>query len=196
LLPRAPRVGRRPQRSPTSSTSRARRTARLPTTLTCRSSGVPSAVPRRAAPGTGPARHLWILGRAHRHDQSSRRTCSCWITTIHSRSAKRYGTLDRVCDGRLVLGVGVGSLAEEFELLDAPFTDPEVRARRRERHSELRSHRISLSNHGTFYDFRGIRRRYRGDPGARAPLWVGRTAPSDHCGAAVDSVTVGPVRLS
>src|SRR6476646_9778703 len=37
--------------------------------------------------------------------------------------AKRYGTLDRVCDGRLVLGVGVGSLAEEFALLDAPFAD-------------------------------------------------------------------------
>jgi probable F420-dependent oxidoreductase len=37
--------------------------------------------------------------------------------------AKRYGTLDRICGGRLVLGVGVGSLQEEFELLDAPFTD-------------------------------------------------------------------------
>ena len=29
---------------------------------------------------------------------------------------KRYGTLDRVCGGRLVLGVGVGSLQEEFDL--------------------------------------------------------------------------------
>ena len=37
--------------------------------------------------------------------------------------AKRYGTLDRICGGRLVLGVGVGSLQEEFELLDAPFAD-------------------------------------------------------------------------
>ena len=35
--------------------------------------------------------------------------------------AKRYGTLDRVCKGRLVLGVGVGSLEEEFELLGATF---------------------------------------------------------------------------
>lgn len=34
---------------------------------------------------------------------------------------KRYGTLDVVSDGRLILGVGVGSLQEEFELLDAPF---------------------------------------------------------------------------
>src|SRR5262249_7735790 len=28
--------------------------------------------------------------------------------------AKRYGTLDRICDGRLVLGVGVGYLEPEF----------------------------------------------------------------------------------
>lgn len=37
--------------------------------------------------------------------------------------AKRYGTLDRLCGGRLVLGVGVGTLAEEFVLLGAPFAD-------------------------------------------------------------------------
>ncbi|WP_227985394.1 TIGR03619 family F420-dependent LLM class oxidoreductase [Nocardia spumae] len=35
--------------------------------------------------------------------------------------AKRYGTLDRISGGRVVLGVGVGSLAEEFDLLDAPW---------------------------------------------------------------------------
>ena len=42
--------------------------------------------------------------------------------------AKRYGTLDRVSDGRLVLGVGVGSLKEEFDLLGAPFDDRGERA--------------------------------------------------------------------
>ena len=41
---------------------------------------------------------------------------------------KRYGTLDQVSGGRLVLGVGVGSLAEEFELLGAPFADRGDRA--------------------------------------------------------------------
>jgi probable F420-dependent oxidoreductase len=34
---------------------------------------------------------------------------------------KHYGTLDRLSGGRLVLGVGVGSLREEFTLLDKPF---------------------------------------------------------------------------
>ena len=42
--------------------------------------------------------------------------------------AKRYGTLDRVSGGRLVLGVGVGTLHAEFELLGASFEDRGDRA--------------------------------------------------------------------
>ena len=86
--------------------------------------------------------------------------------------AKRYGTLDRVCDGRLVLGVGVGSLAEEFALLDAPFADRGMRA-----DDAMRALRAALSQdqpeyHGAFYDFEG----FVVDPCAiqeRVPLWVG-----------------------
>jgi probable F420-dependent oxidoreductase len=35
--------------------------------------------------------------------------------------AKRYGTLDRICGGRLVLGLGVGYREPEFDLLGTPF---------------------------------------------------------------------------
>jgi probable F420-dependent oxidoreductase len=92
--------------------------------------------------------------------------------------AKRYGTLDRVCDGRLILGVGVGSLAEEFELLGAPFDDRGARA-----DDAMRALRASLSQerpeyHGEHYDYSG----FVVDPcaqQARVPLWVGgRTARS------------------
>lgn len=37
--------------------------------------------------------------------------------------AKSYGTLDRLSNGRVVLGVGVGSLTEEFALLGAAWED-------------------------------------------------------------------------
>lgn len=37
--------------------------------------------------------------------------------------AKSYGTLDRLSGGRVILGVGVGSLTEEFELLGAQWHD-------------------------------------------------------------------------
>ena len=54
--------------------------------------------------------------------------------------AKRYGTLDRVSGGRLVLGVGVGTLKEEFDLLGAPYDDRGERA-----DDALRALRTSLS---------------------------------------------------
>ena len=44
--------------------------------------------------------------------------------------AKRYGTLDQVAQGRVILGLGVGSLRPEFELLGVPFDDRGSRGRR------------------------------------------------------------------
>jgi probable F420-dependent oxidoreductase len=86
--------------------------------------------------------------------------------------AKRYGTLDCVATGRLVLGVGVGTLREEFELLDAPFDDRGARA-----DDAIRALRAALSQpepeyHGEFYDFEG----FVVDPcavQAHVPIWVG-----------------------
>jgi probable F420-dependent oxidoreductase len=86
--------------------------------------------------------------------------------------AKRYGTLDRVSNGRLILGVGVGSLKEEFELIGAPFDDRGARG-----DDALRALRASLSvpepaYHGEFYSFGGL----VVDPCAlqdRVPIWIG-----------------------
>ena len=86
--------------------------------------------------------------------------------------AKRYGTLDQVCAGRLVLGLGVGSLEEEFRLLGAPFGDRGDRA-----DDALMALRSSLSTRtpayaGTYYRYGDVVL----DPCARqstVPLWIG-----------------------
>ena len=92
--------------------------------------------------------------------------------------AKRYGTLDQVTNGRLILGVGVGSLQEEFDLLGAPFDDRGARA-----DDALRALRVSLSDprpryDGAYYSYADVVL----DPCARqdrVPFWIGgRTARS------------------
>ncbi len=92
--------------------------------------------------------------------------------------AKRYGTLDQVTGGRVVLGLGVGSLEQEFELLGAPFADRGPRA-----DDALAALRAALSRHvpsyeGPYYRFSGM----VVDPCAAqpsVPLWIGgRTARS------------------
>jgi probable F420-dependent oxidoreductase len=69
---------------------------------------------------------------------------------------KRYGTLDRVSGGRLILGVGVGSLKEEFDLIGAPFDDRGARG-----DDAIRALKASFGQempeyHGEFYDYEGF----------------------------------------
>jgi probable F420-dependent oxidoreductase len=86
--------------------------------------------------------------------------------------AKRYGTLDVVTGGRVIIGVGVGSLEEEFDLLGASFADRGARG-----DDAMRALRASLSQpepeyHGEFFDYSG----FLVEPcavQARVPLWVG-----------------------
>jgi probable F420-dependent oxidoreductase len=85
---------------------------------------------------------------------------------------KRYGTLDHVSGGRVILGVGVGSLKEEFDLLGAPFEDRGARG-----DDALRALRAALATNepaydGEFYSFGGL----TVDPCAlqsHLPIWVG-----------------------
>jgi probable F420-dependent oxidoreductase len=86
--------------------------------------------------------------------------------------AKRYGTLDVVSGGRLVLGVGVGSLEAEFDLLGAAWGGRGARA-----DDAMRALRASLGRReptysGSHYEFGGM----VVDPCAQqeqVPLWVG-----------------------
>jgi len=99
--------------------------------------------------------------------------------------AKRYGTLDVVSGGRVILGVGVGSLQEEFELLGASFDDRGARG-----DDALRALRASLSKpepkyDGEYYAFGG----FTVDPCAvqtQVPIWIGgRTLRSLRRGVAL-----------
>src|SRR5262245_21479300 len=90
--------------------------------------------------------------------------------------AKRWGTLDRLSGGRLILGVGVGTLAEEFDLLGAPF---ETRGPRYE--DALRALRAAFGRRtpayrGTHYRFE----RFVVDPCGvqeRVAIWLGGRSP-------------------
>lgn len=90
--------------------------------------------------------------------------------------AKRYGTLDLVSGGRLVLGLGVGSLQEEFELLGAEFEGRGAVA-----DDALAALRASLgqrtpSYSGTHFAFDDL----VVEPHAvqqRVPLWIGGRTP-------------------
>lgn len=90
--------------------------------------------------------------------------------------AKRYGTLDRVSGGRLVLGLGVGSLEEEFRLLGAEFDGRGAIA-----DDAIAALRASLSQREPAY--RGEHFTYEGlvvEPHAvqdRVPLWIGGRTP-------------------
>jgi probable F420-dependent oxidoreductase len=85
---------------------------------------------------------------------------------------KRYGTLDHVSNGRVILGLGVGSLKEEFDLLGAPFDDRGARG-----DDALRALRVALPSNeptydGEFYSFGGL----TVDPCAlqpHMPFWIG-----------------------
>ncbi|MFI6862219.1 LLM class F420-dependent oxidoreductase [Streptomyces sp. NPDC050421] len=90
--------------------------------------------------------------------------------------AKRYGTLDRISGGRVVLGLGVGSLEEEFRLLGAAFEGRGAIA-----DDALAALRASLSRrepayHGEHFDYGGL----VVEPHAvqdRVPLWIGGRTP-------------------
>ncbi len=89
--------------------------------------------------------------------------------------AKQYGTLDLINGGRTILGLGVGTLKEEFDALGIGGREFEERGARAD--DALKALRASLGRrepeyHGQFYDFGGLVI----DPCAPrtdVPLWIG-----------------------
>lgn len=133
-------------------------------------------VPADAAEGRGLTYWdpLSTLGFLAAHTRRIRLATSVIVLGYHHplEVAKRYGTLDRLSGGRLVLGVGVGSLEAEFDLLGAEFAERGQRA-----DDALAALRASLSVRSPAYD--GQFYRYAGfvvDPCAvqqQVPIWVG-----------------------
>jgi probable F420-dependent oxidoreductase len=85
---------------------------------------------------------------------------------------KRLGTLDLLSDGRVIAGIGVGSLQPEFEVLGHRFdgrgdrSDDAIRALRAAWGNRLPEY------HGTHYDFEGFIVEPSGLP-RPLPIWVG-----------------------
>jgi probable F420-dependent oxidoreductase len=86
---------------------------------------------------------------------------------------KHYGTLDRLSGGRLILGVGVGSLREEFELLGKEFAGRGERA-----DDALRAIGAVWGDReprydGSHYSFDNVVVDPAGVQQPRPPIWVG-----------------------
>ena len=141
--------------------------------LTCSEHiGVPSAeAPRRGSRYWDP---LATLGYVAARTQHIRLATMTLVLGYHHPLAivKRYGTLDHVSSGRVILGVGVGSLKEEFDLLGAPFDDRGARG-----DDALKALRAALPSNepaydGEYYSFGGL----IVDPCAlqpHMPIWIG-----------------------
>jgi len=140
------------------------------------------AIPDAASQRRG--RRYWdpavALGLVAGRTRRIRLATYCLVLGYHHplEIVKRYGTLDAASNGRLILGLGVGSLAEEFHMLGRPFDDRGARA-----DDAIHAIRSSLGHrepeyHGAYYDFAGV----TVDPTttqARVPIWIGgRTARS------------------
>ncbi len=85
---------------------------------------------------------------------------------------KRYGTLDRICGGRLNLGLGVGYLRPEFDLLGASYENRNDRSDDALRALRASFGRESPEYDGLYFQFSGMRVDPCGIQSA-IPLWIG-----------------------
>ncbi|GGP00133.1 LLM class F420-dependent oxidoreductase [Wenjunlia tyrosinilytica] len=93
-------------------------------------------------------------------------------------TAKQYATLDRLSEGRLILGVGAGHVREEFEALAVDFA-----ARGRVLDEVVDALDAALTEEfpefeGERFSFRDLGQRPRPAQDPRPPIWVGGSSPA------------------
>lgn len=138
------------------------------------------AIPHAAAPRRG--RRYWdpavTLGYAAAITERIRLATYVLVLGYHHplEIVKRYGTLDLVSRGRLVLGVGVGSLAEEFAMLGRDFDGRGSRAREAVRAIRACFARREPRWHGEHFDVADVTVEPSGLQ-ARVPIWMGGRTP-------------------
>jgi probable F420-dependent oxidoreductase len=134
------------------------------------------AIPHEASARRG--RRYWdpavTLGFLAACTERIRLATFCLVLGYHHplEIVKRYGTLDHVSGGRLILGLGVGTLEPEFAMLGRPFEDRGARA-----DDALRALTASFGlrepeYHGEYYDFGDV----TVDPSTLqhpVPVWIG-----------------------
>jgi len=114
------------------------------------------------------------LGFLAAHTSRIRLATSVVVLGYHHplQLAKQYGTLDRLSGGRVVLGVGVGSLEAEFTLLGASFEDRGARGDDAMRALRAALGRREPSYDGPYYRFSGMSVNPWAQQ-AQLPMWVG-----------------------
>ncbi|MFG2637042.1 TIGR03619 family F420-dependent LLM class oxidoreductase [Streptomyces sp. NPDC048362] len=135
------------------------------------------AIPRRLAPAMSTVWYDPVATLAHLAALTERVRLLSHVAVVGLRhpllTAKQYATLDHLCGGRLILGVGAGHVREEFEVLGVDF----------ERRGALLDEAIDAlraalgpeefpEHHGEYYDFAELGQRPR-PAQAALPVWVG-----------------------
>ncbi|WP_234388908.1 LLM class F420-dependent oxidoreductase [Streptomyces sp. AS58] len=140
------------------------------------------AVPRRLATAMSTVWYDPVATLAHLAAVTERVRLLSHVAVVGLRhplvTAKQYATLDHLSGGRLVLGVGAGHVAEEFEALGVdfrrrgPVLDEVIDALR----AALGPEEFPV-HHGKLYDFEGLGQLPR--PAQRhVPVWVGGSSPA------------------
>jgi probable F420-dependent oxidoreductase len=86
-------------------------------------------------------------------------------------TAKAVASLDVLSEGRLILGVGVGWMKEEFDALGMPYDHRGARADEQLEVLDALFENEPAEHHGAYYDFAELG--FEPKPTGHVPIWVG-----------------------